>query len=125
MQIVSGDEPYDRVIPTILSQGSDFEDSDDFRRLIGNAEDLPGVVACAYARWVSARMRADPDADAHDLFRPLNILAALKDEKVDTMLGDEVLEEFESQGMLDRIAQWMGDDFLGIKDSWVPIACRS
>ena len=124
MQLVPVDDPYDRVIPTILTHGGGFRDSDEFRRLIGNAADLPGVVACAYARWVSAQVTADSGATAHDLFRPLNLLAALEDEKVDTMLQDEVLEEFEAQGPLNLIDRWMNDSFLSVRSEWVPLARR-
>ena len=124
MNTESGSDPYERVIPTLLKLGGDFEASDAFRRLIGYGDDLPGVVACTYAGWVSDQMMADPDADAEYLFRPLNLLADFKDQKVDTMLKDEVLEEFEARGLLGRIDNWMNEALLSIKDAYVPIARR-
>jgi hypothetical protein len=102
MEIVHSGGAYDAVIPTILGSVPDFAHSDEFKLLIGTAEDLPGVVAAAYARYIARLIRSRRVA-VDDLVAPLNLMASWDDDRVDTMLHDEAIEQFEADGILDQV----------------------
>ena len=108
MEIVGSGSAYDAVIPAILHNVPDFEHSEEFRQLLGTAEDLPGVVAAAYARYM-ARLIASGLGQLDVLVAPLNLMASWEDDRVDTMLRDEAIEQLEADGVLDRVEPMFSD----------------
>jgi hypothetical protein len=94
---------YSSVIPTLLKYGRGFKNSVEYGRLIGSAEDLPGVVACAYAAYLGRQFKMDPKYAIANLIYPLNLLASWDNSKVNTMLADEVVEQLEADGVLNEL----------------------
>jgi hypothetical protein len=90
-----GTNKYDNVIDT-LSACPEFLASKELGELSGTGDDLPGVVAAAYARFIKRML--DDEQPFTKFFEPLNTMAAWDDNRVNELLETEVFEElFDSE----------------------------
>jgi hypothetical protein len=99
--VLTGDR-YEAIPTLLLRAGQGFSISPEFRLIARNGEDLPGVVAAAYARYVARMMQESPSSVTR-LFEPLNEIASWDDYKTNTMLKDEVVEQFQADGVLEAL----------------------
>ena len=94
-------EKYDLVIPIIVDRNKEFFHSPEYRQLVGNAEDLPGVIACAYARFLSRLIHSGRMESLRELISPINRIASWNDPKVNIMIQDEFIEQLIADNVLD------------------------
>jgi hypothetical protein len=107
---------YTDVIPLLTSERG-FAESEEFKMLIGTAEDLPGVVASAYARYAGEHKHDGVEA-LQRLMRPFNQMASWHNEEVDTMLQDEVFEQLEADGSVEELTSGMSKELLSMLLMW-------
>lgn len=94
---ILGDQKYEKVIETLLAASPEFSASQEYKDLIGTGDDLPGVVAAAYARFIKRNFHANENS-SKELFEPLNNMAEWDDGQVNEMLENEVFEELFDSG---------------------------
>jgi hypothetical protein len=107
---------YNDVIP-IITDNSDFVGSDQYRKIVGIADDLPGVVAAAYAKYLGAHRHSRLN-NRIELMRPFNEFAGWHDVEVDNMLRDEVFEQMAADESLVEFKSAMNSDLLNLLHHW-------
>ena len=121
--VISGNA-YDVVIPILLHLGRGFVGSEDYEALKGTADDLPGVVAAGYARYVARARKASDGDDWSVLIQPLNLLSAVGDPRIDEMLRDEVIEQLDADEVLEDAKAWFSDDLMRVLGGYVSFRSR-
>jgi hypothetical protein len=111
MEIVPSQGAYDSVIDALTQHGC-FTQSIEYKQLIGNAGDLPGVVASAYARFMARLIKTSPDMAVDILVEPLNLIASWDDSRVNTMLQDEVIEQLEADEIINKVEPKFSNKFM-------------
>lgn len=102
---------------SVLEAAPEFAASPERAGLDGHGEDLPGVVAAAYARFLSRKVAGLTDQGLARLILPLSNLAAWRDGPVDRLLEDEVFEMLDAP-VARRLQPLMGEPLRDLYSAW-------